>query len=76
MTEVVNVFCACAVPSEGRSSEAVVVAEKVRHVLGKGKMEFNEWRKERENKSFLNSCRTEELEHLEDTKMRRSSEGT
>lgn len=76
MTEVVNVFCARAVPSEGRSSEAVVVAEKVRHVLGKGKMEFNEWRKERENKSFLNSCRTEELEHVEDTKMRRSSEGT
>lgn len=57
-------------------SEAVVVTEKVKQVLGKGKTKFNEWRKERENKSILNSCRTEKLEHLENTKMRRSSEGT
>lgn len=71
-----NVFCACAVPSEGRSSEAVVVAERVKQILGKGKMKLNEWRKERENKDILNSCITEELEHLEDTKMRRSSEET
>lgn len=63
-------------PSEGRYSEAVVVAEKVKQVLGKGKMKFNGWRKERENKGILNSCITEELEHLEDTKMRRSSEET
>lgn len=34
-------FCACAGPSEGRSSAAVVVTEKVKQVLGKGKMKFN-----------------------------------
>lgn len=66
-----DVFCAF----RGSTSEAVVVAEKVRQVLGKGKMKFSEWRKERENKGILDSCRTEELEHLENTKMRRISEG-
>lgn len=57
-------FCACAAPSEEGFREAVVVAEKVRQVLGKGKMKFDEWRKERENKGILNSCRMKELEHL------------
>lgn len=38
MTVVVNVFSVCAVPSEGRSSEAVVVAEKVRQVLGENEV--------------------------------------
>lgn len=66
------VLCMCS-PFRGGSREAGVVAEKVRQVLGKGKMKLDEWRKERENKRILNSCRTEELEHLEDTEMRRSS---